>query len=79
MKDGKAFVSYAEHARREGSGQHKEWVPLEVKGGSAPRIRPPLPLSVLNYDGIKKRSGDARGDYSLFIGDKINEWIRNGN
>ncbi|KAL5728348.1 hypothetical protein ACHQM5_001442 [Ranunculus cassubicifolius] len=78
LKDGKAFVSYAEHARREGSSQPTEWVPLEDKGGNAPRIRPPHPLSVLKYDGTKKRSRDARGDYTWFIGDKVDAWIRNG-
>ncbi|OVA03189.1 Agenet-like domain [Macleaya cordata] len=78
LKDGKAFVCYPELARDEGTGQSKEWVPLEGEGGKAPRIRIPHPMSVLKYEGTRKRRKAARGDYAWSVGDQVDAWIRDG-
>ncbi|KAF9615921.1 hypothetical protein IFM89_027167 [Coptis chinensis] len=77
LEDGKAFVSYTEPIRHEGSSWHNEWVPLDG-GGKEPRLRIARPMSVINDEGTKKRRRAARGDYTWCVGDKVEAWIRDG-
>lgn len=58
------------------SGKSTEWVPLDGEGGKAPRIRVPYPVSVLKYEGTRKRQRAARGDYAWSVGDKVDARIR---
>lgn len=52
-------------------------MPLD-DGDNAPRIRIPHPMNMLKNEGTKKRSREARGDYTWSVGDKVDAWIRNG-
>ncbi|KAL9262354.1 hypothetical protein AKJ16_DCAP12332 [Drosera capensis] len=71
LDDGKAFVSYEDLLAADGSGNLKEWVPLEVDGGNTPRIRLPYSPPSLQVQGTKKRRRSYMVDYAWAVGDKV--------
>ncbi|KAJ0961952.1 hypothetical protein J5N97_029780 [Dioscorea zingiberensis] len=77
LKDGKAYVCYKD-LHDEGSSQRKEWIPLEVDGNKAPRIRIPHPMATINPEGTKKRRRDAVGKYEWSVGDHVDAWRLDG-
>ncbi|GAB2216907.1 hypothetical protein Drorol1_Dr00000055, partial [Drosera rotundifolia] len=78
LDDRKAFVSYEDLLAADGSGNLKEWVPLEVDGGNTPRIRLPYsPPTSLEVQGTKKRRRSYTIDYAWAVGDKVDVLIKN--
>ncbi|KAM0934300.1 putative Agenet-like domain-containing protein [Dioscorea sansibarensis] len=77
LKDGKAYVCYND-LHDEGSGQRKEWIPLEVDGNKAPRIRIAHPMTITKPEGTKKRRRDAVGKYEWSVGDHVEAWRFDG-
>ncbi|XP_039141770.1 uncharacterized protein LOC120279009 isoform X3 [Dioscorea cayenensis subsp. rotundata] len=77
LKDGKAHVCYND-LQDEGSGQRKEWIPLEVDGNKAPRIRIAHPMTITKPEGTKKRRRDAVGKYEWSVGDHVEAWRFDG-
>lgn len=78
LKDGKAFVRYDELLSDEGPGQLQEWIPLEGDNGKAPRIRMAHPMTVIKFEGTRKRRRAAMGNYIWSVGDHVDAWIRDG-
>lgn len=78
LKDGKAFVSYDELLSDEGPGQLQEWIPLKGENGKAPRIRMAHPMTVIKFEGTRKRRRAAMGNYIWSVGDHVDAWIRDG-
>lgn len=78
LKDGKAFVSYDELLSDEGPGQLQEWIPLKGDNGEAPRIRMAHPMTVIKFEGTRKRRRAAMGNYIWSVGDHVDAWIRDG-
>ncbi|KAH7659412.1 Agenet domain plant type domain-containing protein [Dioscorea alata] len=77
LKDGKAHVCYND-LQDEGSGQRKEWIPLEVDGHKAPRLRIAHPMTITKPEGTKKRRRDAVGKYEWSVGDHVEAWRFDG-
>ncbi|KAK4744613.1 hypothetical protein SAY87_010925 [Trapa incisa] len=71
LKDGKAFVSYTELQSTEGSGKLKEWVELKSEGSNAPRIRFPHPITIMQFEGTRKRRRVVTKDFTFSTGDKV--------
>lgn len=63
------FIAYA------GAGQLKEWILLE-EGEKAPRIRTGHSLTLLKYEGTRKRRREHQGSYVWETGDHVDAWIR---
>lgn len=78
LKDGKAFVRYDELLSDEGPGQLQEWIPLKGDNGNAPRIRMAHPMTVIKFEGTRKRRRAAMGNYIWSVGDHVDAWIRDG-
>eukprot|EP01018_Ginkgo_biloba_P001781 Gb_15039 [translate_table: standard] len=78
LKDGKAFVRYDELLSDEGPGQLRECIPLEGEHGQAPRIRMAHPMTVIKFEGTRKRRRAAMGNYVWSVGDRVDAWIRDG-
>ncbi|XP_077245028.1 protein SWOLLEN 1-like isoform X2 [Tasmannia lanceolata] len=78
LRDGKALVCYNELLQDEGSDKLKEWIPLEGKGGNAPRIRIAHTMIAMKFEGTRKRQREARGNYVWSIGDRVDALNRNG-
>lgn len=76
LKDGKAFVCYTEIPSDEGSGKLMEWVPLEVEGTEAPRIRIAHPLTTMRFEGSRKRGRTVFSDYAWCSGDQVDVWVQ---
>ncbi|XP_057993525.1 uncharacterized protein LOC110651242 isoform X2 [Hevea brasiliensis] len=76
LKDGKAYVSYAELTSGEGSEKLKEWVSLEGEGDEAPKIRVARPNTALPFEGTRKRRRAAIMDYNWSVGDRVDAWIQ---
>ena len=60
-----------------GSGQLKEWVPLEGDGKKSPGIRIPHSMTSVRVDGTRKRRRAAVRDYSWSIGDRVDVLMQN--
>ncbi|KAJ0970534.1 hypothetical protein J5N97_018493 [Dioscorea zingiberensis] len=79
LKDDKAYVCYDNLLTDEGSDHLKEWIPLEVDGLRASRIRVPHPTTVVKPDGgTKKRRREAISNYVWTVGDRVDAWMRDG-
>ncbi|XP_057828470.2 uncharacterized protein LOC131039690 isoform X2 [Cryptomeria japonica] len=78
LKDGKALVLYDELLSDEGPGQLREWIPLEGENGKPPRIRMAHPMTVMKFEGTRKRRRAAMGSYVWSVGDHVDAWIRDG-
>ncbi|KAI3689695.1 hypothetical protein L2E82_47661 [Cichorium intybus] len=76
LNDGKALVSYTEIQSDEGSGKLKEWVPLEVEGMEAPKIRIAHPMTIMRFEGNRKRGRTVFTDYSWCSGDHVDVWVQ---
>lgn len=76
LQDGKAYVCYTEIQSDEGSEKLKEWVPLEVEGTEAPRIRIAHPMTSMRSEGTRKRGRTALTDYSWSGGDQVDVWVQ---
>ncbi|GJT37969.1 agenet domain-containing protein, partial [Tanacetum coccineum] len=76
VKDGKALVCYTDIQSEEGSGQLKEWVPLEVGTAEVPKIRSPHPVTTRRLEGTRKRSWATSTDYVWSSGDLVDVWIQ---
>ncbi|XP_071690052.1 uncharacterized protein [Rutidosis leptorrhynchoides] len=75
LKDGKAFVRYTEIQSDDGSGKLQEWVPLEVEGTKAPRIRIAHRMTTMHFDGTRKRGRTALSDNTWCSGDRVDVWV----
>ncbi|XP_021767965.1 uncharacterized protein LOC110732341 isoform X2 [Chenopodium quinoa] len=75
LEDGKAYVCYNDLLSEEGSGNLREWVPLEGEGDKAPVIRAAHPSTALQYQQTRKRRRAALGDYAWCVGDRVDVWI----
>lgn len=75
LEDGKAYVCYNDLLSEEGSGNLREWIPLEGEGDKAPIIRAAHPSTALQYQQTRKRRRAALGDYSWCVGDRVDVWI----
>lgn len=58
-----------------GSGKLKEWLPLEVVGSEAPKIRLAHPVTTMQ--GTRKRRRTASTDFLWSSGDRIDAWMQN--
>ncbi|KAJ9556247.1 hypothetical protein OSB04_010861 [Centaurea solstitialis] len=76
LKDGKALVCYTEIQSNEGSGQLKEWVPLETEGTEVPKIRVAHPVTTMRLEGTRKRGRIAATDFVWSRGDRVDVWIQ---
>ncbi|KAI3689697.1 hypothetical protein L2E82_47663 [Cichorium intybus] len=76
LNDGKALVSYTEIQSDEGSGKLKEWVPLKVEGTEAPKIRIAHPMTIMRFEGNRKRGRTVFTDYSWCSGDHVDVWVQ---
>ncbi|KAL5817586.1 hypothetical protein ACOSQ3_025964 [Xanthoceras sorbifolium] len=76
LKDGRAYVCYTELPSDEGSEKLKEWVALSSEGDKAPKIRIARPITVLPFEGTRKRRRAAMADYVWSAGDKVDAWMR---
>lgn len=59
-----------------GSGQLKEWVPLEVGAAEVPKIRSPHPVTTRRLEGTRKRSRTTSTDYVWSSGDLVDVWMQ---
>ncbi|KAK9039974.1 hypothetical protein V6N11_015156 [Hibiscus sabdariffa] len=75
LKDGKAYVCYNE-LRSEDGDRLKEWVELEGKGERAPRIRNARPITVMPFEGTRKRRRAALENYNWSVGDRVDAWMQ---
>ncbi|XP_076936329.1 protein SWOLLEN 1-like [Bidens hawaiensis] len=75
LKDVKILVSYTDIQSNEGSGKLKEWLPLEVVGSEAPKIRLAHPVTTMQ--GTRKRRRTASTDFLWSSGDRIDAWMQN--
>ncbi|GMJ10995.1 hypothetical protein HRI_004768700 [Hibiscus trionum] len=75
LKDGKAYVCYNE-LRSEDGDRLKEWVELEGKGERAPRMRNARPITVMPFEGTRKRRRAAMGDCNWSVGDRVDAWMQ---
>ncbi|XP_021757795.1 uncharacterized protein LOC110722805 isoform X1 [Chenopodium quinoa] len=75
LEEGKAYVCYNDLLSEEGSGNLREWVPLESEGDKAPVIRAAHPSTALQYQQTRKRRRAALGDYAWCVGDRVDVWI----
>lgn len=57
-------------------GQLKEWVSLQGEGDKVPKIRTARPVTIMRYEGTRKRRRAAMGDYNWSVGDRVDAWIR---
>ncbi|CAH9096073.1 unnamed protein product [Cuscuta epithymum] len=73
LKDGNAFVSYTELQSEK--GHLKEWIPLYIDGDEVPRIRVAKPMTVVHFEGARKRKLAEVKDYSWSVGDQVDAWI----
>ncbi|CAH9120043.1 unnamed protein product [Cuscuta europaea] len=73
LKDGSAFVSYTELQSEK--GHLKEWIPLCIDGDEVPRIRVAKPMTVMHFEGARKRKLAEVRDYSWSVGDQVDAWI----
>lgn len=76
LEDGKAYVCYTELQTDNGEGQLKEWVSLQGEGDKAPKIRTARPVTIMRYEGTRKRRRAAMGDYNWSVGERVDAWIR---
>ncbi|XP_072962362.1 protein SWOLLEN 1-like isoform X2 [Typha angustifolia] len=76
VKDNRAFVCYINRLPSEGSGQLKEWIPLECDSNEVPRIRPAHPMTIAKFEGTRKRRREAVANYVWAVGDRVDAWIR---
>ncbi|CAI0413233.1 unnamed protein product [Linum tenue] len=76
LRDEMAYVSYDELTLGEGSEKLKEWVALRGEGAEAPKIRISRPLTVMPFEGTRKRRRAAINDYNWSVGDRVDAWIR---
>ncbi|KAK8687548.1 hypothetical protein V6N13_086356 [Hibiscus sabdariffa] len=75
LEDGKAYVCYNE-LRSEDGDRLKEWVELEGKGERAPRIRNARPITVMPFEGTRKRRRAALENYNWSVGDRVDAWMQ---
>ncbi|CAI9095781.1 OLC1v1031796C1 [Oldenlandia corymbosa var. corymbosa] len=78
LKGGKASVSYTDLDSVDESGKLKEWVPLGADGSKPPRIRLPHPMTIVLYEGARKRRRAENREYTWSIGERVDAWIENG-
>eukprot|EP00252_Welwitschia_mirabilis_P026609 TRINITY_DN877_c0_g2_i8.p1 TRINITY_DN877_c0_g2~~TRINITY_DN877_c0_g2_i8.p1 ORF type:complete len:2300 (+),score=608.25 TRINITY_DN877_c0_g2_i8:478-7377(+) len=78
LKDGRAYVRYDELLADDGVNQLEEWIPLEGENGNAPRIRMAHPMTVMKFEGTRKRRREAMGNHTWTVGDRVDAWMRDG-
>ncbi|XP_050227971.1 uncharacterized protein LOC126677416 isoform X2 [Mercurialis annua] len=76
LQDGKAHVIYSDLTLSGGSEKLREWVPLEHEGDEAPKIRIARPLTVMPFEGTRKRRRAAMGEHTWSIGDRVDARIQ---
>eukprot|EP00257_Ricinus_communis_P022125 XP_015581773.1 uncharacterized protein LOC8267715 isoform X3 [Ricinus communis] len=76
LKDGKAYVNYTELTSGQGLEKLKEWVPLEGEGDEAPKIRIARPITIMPFEGTRKRRRAAMGEHTWSVGDRVDAWIQ---
>ncbi|XP_065632874.1 uncharacterized protein LOC112028026 isoform X5 [Quercus suber] len=76
LEDGKAYVCYTELQTDNAEGQLKEWVSLQGEGDKVPKIRTARPVTIMRYEGTRKRRRAAMGDFNWSVGDRVDAWIR---
>ncbi|KAK2649026.1 hypothetical protein Ddye_016515 [Dipteronia dyeriana] len=74
LKDGTAYVCYTELPSDEGSEKLKEWVALKGEVDKAPKIRIARPMTVLPFEGTRKRRRAAMAEYTWSVGDRVDAW-----
>ncbi|KAI4303259.1 hypothetical protein MLD38_038910 [Melastoma candidum] len=76
LKDGKALVRYSEIPSNEGSGKLEEWVDIECVGDEPPKLRIAHPMTIMKFEGTRKRRRAAMGAFTCSVGDKVDAWIK---
>ncbi|KAI4338465.1 hypothetical protein MLD38_023523 [Melastoma candidum] len=76
LKDGKALVCYSEIPSDEGSGKLEEWVDTECVGDEPPKLRIAHPMTIMKFEGTRKRRRAAMGVVTCSVGDKVDAWIK---
>ncbi|XP_010518727.1 PREDICTED: uncharacterized protein LOC104798370 isoform X2 [Tarenaya hassleriana] len=74
LKDGEAYVCYNELSS-EGANKLKEWVALEGDGDVAPKLRMARSITVMPFEGTRKRRRSSTGDRAWSVGDKVDAWV----
>ncbi len=49
---------------------------LQGEGDKAPKIRTARPVTIMRYEGTRKRRRAAMGDYNWSVGERVDAWIR---
>ncbi|XP_074326171.1 protein SWOLLEN 1 isoform X5 [Apium graveolens] len=77
LKDEKAFLCYTDLQTEDGTGQLKEWVPLQGDCISMPKIRIAHPTTTMRFfDGTRRKRKAAVMDYSWSVGDRVDAWMQ---
>ncbi|KAM7259455.1 hypothetical protein ACFE04_015196 [Oxalis oulophora] len=78
LKDEKAFVCYNDVlvSNLTSSEKLKEWVNLCCEIAKPPTVRLARPITAVPFEGTRKRRRAAMGDYSWFVGDKVDVWMQ---
>ncbi|KAK1565396.1 hypothetical protein Q3G72_025569 [Acer saccharum] len=76
LKDETAYVCYTELPSDEGSEKLKEWVALKGEADKAPKIRIARPMTVLPFEGTRKRRRAAMAEYTWSVGDRVDAWMQ---
>ncbi|KAK4844589.1 hypothetical protein QYF36_022041 [Acer negundo] len=76
LKDETAYVCYTELPSDEGSEKLKEWVALKGEVDKAPKIRIARPMTVLPFEGTRKRRRAAMAEYTWSVGDRVDAWMQ---
>ena len=59
-----------------GSEKLKEWVALKGEVDKAPNIRIARPMTVLPFEGTRKRRRAAMAEYTWSVGDRVDAWMQ---
>ncbi|KAK1374706.1 hypothetical protein POM88_030899 [Heracleum sosnowskyi] len=75
LKDGNTFLCYTDLQAEDGTGNLKEWVPLQGEYISMPTIRIAHPVTSTRFDGKSRKRKAAVVDYSWLVGDRVDVWM----
>ncbi|CAM6129826.1 unnamed protein product [Calypogeia fissa] len=82
LRPGEAFVLYDEILTDDGTGQLKEWFPLEgpLEGAEPgrPRIRLISPNNIARVEGRRKRRRTTTGQKVVAVGDRVDAFVQDG-
>ncbi|XP_017234769.1 uncharacterized protein LOC108208756 isoform X2 [Daucus carota subsp. sativus] len=75
LKDGKALLCYTDLQAEDGTGQLKEWVPLQGDYTSMPTVRIAHPTTAIKSDGTSRKRKASVMDCSWLVGDRVDVWM----